>query len=58
MKDMQRLMRQPYGWDDTDIDLYLSLDGHVEVNQGAELAAMPISLRVGIPKQDGKELVQ
>ena len=51
-------MRQPYGWDDTDIDLYLSLDGHVEVNQGAELAAMPISLRVGIPKQDGKELVQ
>lgn len=58
MQDMQRLMREPYGWDDTDIDIYLSLDGHVEVNQGAELAAMPLSLRVGIPKQKGKELIK
>lgn len=57
MKDMQRLMREPYGWDNTDIDLYLSLDGHVEVNQGADLDAMLISLRVGIPKQDGKDLI-
>lgn len=58
LQDMQRLMRKPYGWDDTDIDIYLSLDGHVEVNQGAELAAMPISLRVGIPKIEGKELIK
>lgn len=58
MQDMQRLMAKPYGWDDTDTDIYLSLDGHVEVNQGAELAAMPISLRVGIPKQKGKELIK
>lgn len=57
MKDLQRLMREPYGWDDTDIDLYLSLDGHVEINQGADLDAMQISLRVGIPKQEGKDLI-
>ncbi len=58
MLDMQRLMKEPYGWDDTDIDIYLSIDGHVEVNQSADLGAMPISLRVGIPKQEGKELVK
>lgn len=57
IKDLQRLMREPYGWDDTDIDLYLSLDGHVEINQGADLDAMQISLRVGIPKQEGKDLI-
>ncbi len=57
MKDMQRLMREPYGWDNTDIDLYLSLDGHVEINQGADLDAMQISLRVGIPKQENKDLL-
>lgn len=57
MKDLQRLMREPYGWDNTDIDLYLSLDGHVEINQGADLDAMQISLRVGIPKQEGKDLI-
>lgn len=57
MKDLQRLMREPYGWDDTDIDLYLSIDGHVEINQGADLDAMQISLRVGVSKQDGKDLI-
>lgn len=58
MQDMQRLMRKPYGWDDTDIDIYLSLDGHVEINQGCDLDEMLISLRVGIPKQAGKELIK
>lgn len=58
MGDMQELMKEPYGWDNTDIDIYLSLDGHVEVNQGADLEAMPISLRVGIPKISGKELIK
>lgn len=57
MADMQQLMRQAYGWDDTDIDIYLSLDGHVEINQGCDLEAMPLSLRVGIPKIKGKELI-
>lgn len=57
MGDMQQLMREPYGWDDTDIYIYLSLDGHVEVNQGADLEAMQISLRVGIPKLEGKALI-
>ncbi|CDZ74787.1 acetamidase/formamidase [Peptoniphilus sp. ING2-D1G] len=58
MKDMQKLMREPYGWDDTDIDIYLSIDGHVEINQGCDLDSMPISLRVGIPKQKGKNLIK
>ncbi|NLM06561.1 MAG: acetamidase [Tissierellia bacterium] len=58
MKDMQRLMRGPYGWDDTDIDIYISLQGNVEINQGADLSAMPISLRVGIPKIEGKDLIK
>lgn len=58
MQDMRRLMRKAYGWDDTDIDIYLSLDGHLGVNQGADLEAMPISLRLGIPKIDGKELIK
>ncbi len=58
MKDMQRLMRKPYGWDDTDIDIYLSLDGHVEINQSCESATMTTSLRVGIPKLEGKKLIK
>lgn len=58
MQDMQRLMKKAYGWDETDIDIYLSLDGHLGVNQGADLEAMPISLRLGIPKIKGKELIK
>ena len=58
MQDMQRLMKEAYSWDETDIDIYLSLDGHLGVNQGADLEAMPISLRLGIPKLDGKELIK
>lgn len=57
MQDLQELMLKPYGWDHTDIDIYLSIDGHVEVNQGCDLDAMQISLRVGIPKIDGRELI-
>lgn len=58
MTDMQDLVVDAYGWDHTDIDIYLSLDGHVEVNQGCDLEAMPISLRVGIPKQDDRPLIK
>ena len=58
MQDMQRLMKKAYNWDETDIDIYLSLDGHLGVNQGADLEAMPISLRLGIPKIEGKELIK
>lgn len=58
MQDMQRLMKEAYSWDETDIDIYLSLDGHLGVNQGADLEAMPISVRLGIPKLDGKELIK
>lgn len=51
-------MKKAYNWDETDIDIYLSLDGHLGVNQGADLEAMPISLRLGIPKLEGKELIK
>lgn len=57
-RDLQTLMLEPYGWDETDVFIYMSLDGHVEICQACDLGAMDMVLRVGIPKIDGKELIK
>ena len=56
--ELARLMEAAYGWDMTDIFMYLSLRGGVEVNA----SILPchdamITLRVGTPKIKGKELI-
>jgi amidase len=55
-KELCRLMSPVYGWDATDIFIYLSLYGNVGINQGcfpSEDAMM--TLRLGIPKLAEKE---
>lgn len=55
-RELCRLMRPAYGWDSTDIFLYLSLQGDVGVNQGTRpVPDDMVNLRVGIPKIAGKE---
>jgi amidase len=55
-RELCRLMSLTYGWDATDIFIYLSLYGNVGINQGcfpSEDAMM--TLRLGIPKLPEKE---
>lgn len=54
---MQKLMTKVYGWDATDVYLYLSLQGDVEINQGCQPCPVPMILRLGIPKQPNKPLI-
>jgi len=54
--ELCRLMQPVYGWDATDIFIYLSLQGSVEVNQGARpVHDEMVNLRIGIPKVPGKK---
>ena len=55
-KEMCRLMEPVYGWDATDIFIYLSLQGSIEVNQGVKpVHEEMFNLRIGIPKTPGKK---
>lgn len=55
-RELCRLMKPVYGWDQTDIFIYLSLQGNVEVNQGARpIHDDMVNLRFGIPKTPGKK---
>ena len=57
-KELARLMEPVYNWDVTDIFIYLSVQGNVEINQGARPAPGDmLTLRVGIPKICGKNLL-
>lgn len=50
-KELCRLMKPVYKWDETDIFIYLSLQGDVGVNQGVYPIHSPMfTLRFGIPK--------
>ena len=55
-KELCRLMEPAYGWDATDIFIYLSLQGDVEINQACRpLSTDMVNVRVGIPKSAGKK---
>lgn len=54
-KEMCRLMKPVYGWDATDIQIYLSIQGNVEVNQATRpMYTDMMVFRLGIPKRADK----
>ncbi len=58
-EELARLLVNTYGWDMTDVFIYLSVQGSVEINA----SILPchdgiITLRVGAPKVEGKALIQ
>ena len=57
-KEMCRLMEPVYNWDATDIFIYLSLQGNIEINQACRpIHDEMVNVRVGIPKIPGKNIV-
>jgi len=55
-KEMCRLMEPVYGWDPTDIFIYLSVQGNIEINQACRpVHDEMVNVRVGIPKIPGKK---
>jgi len=57
-KEMCRLMEPVYHWDATDIFIYLSLQGNIEINQACRpIHDEMVNVRVGIPKIAGKNIV-
>ncbi len=56
-EQMQDLICEKYGLDQTDAYLYLSLEGDVEINQACQPCPIEIVLRLGVPKRAGRELM-
>lgn len=56
-RQMQELLSAAYGWDATDVSLYLSLEGDVGVNQGCRPGPAPMVLRLSVPKRVGRPLL-
>lgn len=55
-KELCRLMKPVYNWDQTDVFIYLSLQGDVGINQGTRpMYDDMVNVRIGIPKVQGKE---
>lgn len=55
-KEMCRLMEPVYAWDATDIFIYLSVQGNIEINQACRpVHDEMVNVRVGIPKIPGKK---
>lgn len=55
-KELCRLMKPVYNWDQTDIFIYLSLQADVGINQGTRpMSSDMVNVRIGIPKVQGKE---
>jgi len=55
-KELCRLMRPVYNWDNTDIFIYLSVQGNVEINQACRpMHDDMVNVRMGIPKTPGKK---
>ncbi|SHI75784.1 amidase [Dethiosulfatibacter aminovorans DSM 17477] len=52
---MQKLLEDAYGWDKTDVYLYMSLQGDVEICQGCKPCSVDLVLRLGIPKVNSKK---
>ena len=56
--ELARLMKPVYGWDETDIFIYYSIRGTVEINQFVYPDPHPmVNLRVGVPKDQNKNLI-
>lgn len=49
-KEMQRLLVNAYGWDKTDVFLYMSVQCDVEINQATKPCPIDMILRIGVPK--------
>lgn len=56
--EMARLICDAYGWDLTDAFLYMSLKCDIEINQFTLPCPIDMNLRLGIPKDCGKELIR
>lgn len=54
-KEMHRLLKNAFGWDSTDIALYMSLQGRIECNQACMIGdESGNSWRIGTPKRTDK----
>jgi len=54
--EMCRLMKPVYGWDESDIYIYLSVQGSVEINQGIKPDSSDMfNLRLGIPRSANRK---
>lgn len=49
-EEMQRLLMDITGWDESDAYMYLSVQGDVEINQACVPCPLDMVLRIGIPK--------
>ncbi len=57
-KDMQKLIVDAYGWDETDAYIYMSAQGDIEICQGAFPAdGWDMTVRFGIPIQKDMPLI-
>lgn len=56
--EISRLICDAYGWDLTDAFLYMSLKCDIEINQFTLPCPIDMNLRLGIPKDCGKELIK
>ena len=56
--ELARLMKPVYKWDETDIFIYYSIRGTVEINQFVYPDPDPmVTLRVGVPKEKDRDLI-
>lgn len=56
-EDMQKLIMDAYGWDETDAYMYMSVQGDVEVAQGVKPSPGDLVLRFKVPKVEGIKLI-
>lgn len=56
--DMLELMMDAYGWDETDVYMYMSIQGDVEIAQGVKPSPGDMVVRFGIPKIEDKPLIK
>jgi amidase len=57
-RQIQLLLTKAYNWDATDVYLFLSLWGDVELNQACQPCPVPMIVRVGVPKMPDKPLLK
>lgn len=57
-RDMQQLIMDAYGWNETEAAIYMSLQGDAEISQACVPSDLGIVLRFGIPKRKDKPLIK
>ncbi|MDO5037991.1 MAG: acetamidase/formamidase family protein [Tissierellia bacterium] len=55
VREMARLAQDALGWDISDVNIFLSIQGSVEINQATPGMVPMINLRIGLPKLAGKK---